>query len=185
MKKLVLATMLSLGFLACGKGQSASQPDASPCTEASCPMHLPEAGADLGSVMDTIDEDNFQFSLPGPGWKMVKYPDDVVRVMMVNENLNTIVFLAKEATTESAPDYIINAMRTFRIAGATVSSAKQTTINGNSFIQVNATDNDRHIIALISVKKGFGYIFTCAVEEEADGGMTDRCMDIANTLSIQ
>jgi hypothetical protein len=147
---------------------------------------LPEAGVAIDSVMDTIAEDNWQFSLSGQGWKAVKYPDDTIKVVMVNEDLGIMIFLAKEETKQSAPDYIINTLRTFHTAGASVVSAKQITINGTSFIRVDATDDERHIFSWINVQKGFGYVFTCAVQGEADVGLiSDRCDVISNTLQIQ
>jgi hypothetical protein len=185
MKRLVSAVILSLGLSACSTAHSVEQADASPCTETSC--RAPKLAASNDSIMDTIGKENCQFSLPGSGWKAAKYPNDTIKVMMVNESLDTILFLAKEETKESFADYIINTLRTFHAAGATVVSAKQVILNGAPFILVNAIENDRRILSWITVQKGFGYVFTCAVQSEEDGSNTDfdRCVAVANTLSIK
>lgn len=189
MKKFALTVMLSLSLIACSTSHyTTERADASPCTEASCPAPKLAASSNDSVVLDTIAEDNWQFSLPGPGWKLATYPSEAIKVMMVNEDLDTILFLAKEPTKESAPEYIINTLRTFHAAGAIVVSAKPVDLNGVPFVMVSAVENDRHITSWITVENGFGYAFTCAVQSEEDGGSNvsfDRCVAVANTLSIK
>jgi len=188
MKRLLfLSVVLMTGVMACSscakKSQTSAQPDVATCTDASCPIKLPEAGTE--TVNDVIQEDNWQFTLPGSGWVSVKPPDDTIKVIFANQETNTIVFLAKDPTTQTSSEYIINALRSFKAAGTLIQSAQQVSITDTNFIMVTAQGETRKIWTWISVQKGFGYIFTCAADNSnADTG-AQRCQDIANTLQIR
>jgi hypothetical protein len=181
MKALALVVLLSL--VSCTDNQ-ATLLDASPCSEVSCPLHLPEAGS-VEEVSDTIAQDNWQFAVSGPGWQVVDYPTDdhSIKIVMANEGLDTIIFLAKEPTQKSATDYIMSVMRTFRMAEATISSAKTIKINDTLFLQINAATEGKHLASWVSVKNGFGYVFTCSVDK--DDVPIAGCEKIASTLVIQ
>lgn len=186
MKKLLLAILLSLVLISCGTTEQVEQADAtapSPCTEISCPM--PKLAEANDEVVDVIAQDNWQFSLTGSGWKSNEYRSNNIKIMMVNQDLKTIVFLSKEITKQFSPDYIVSVIRTFKAASAIVSSVKQITINNNSFIKIDAVGNGRHIIALVVAKNGFGYVFVCATEDEDDIATTGLCNNVNNTLFIQ
>jgi hypothetical protein len=191
MKKLVLLAALALSSLmACSSCVTHNQTGSSPpsvdnqitCNEAGCPIKLPEAG----SVNDVISEDNWQFTLSGSGWTPVKSPDDTIKVIFTNKDNGTIVFFVKDPTQETSAEYIINALRSFKAADTSILSAKQVIINGTNFVMVTAQGESRKIWTWISVQKGFGYVFTCAVDNR-DAGAADvlRCQDIVDTLQIK
>jgi hypothetical protein len=184
MKKMMfLATLLIAGVLSCATGSKKPQEQTKnvPCTDASCSIHL-DAGA---PTSDVIAEENWQFTLTGDGWASVASPDDTVKVVFVNQALSSVVFFAKDPTQQTSAEYIINALRSFKAAGTTIQSADQVSINNNKFILVTAQGTDRQIWSWITVKNNFGYILTCAAEDDAEAANQQRCQDIANTLQIQ
>lgn len=182
MKKLLLLLTL-MGVVSCSK--TSTSPSDAGCSEASCPIHLDAGTTDIN---DIITEDNWQFTLPGEAWRVVNPPDDTIRAIFLNEDLGAVIFFAKEATTDSYPDYVVGALRSFKSGGMTIASAKQVSVNGKSFLAITANGTNRTIWSWITVYKGFGYAFSCAVEDAPpDAGTSgfDRCNDIANTLDIQ
>jgi hypothetical protein len=186
MKKIALVAAI-LSMVACSNHQSTSQTDADAgapvCTEASCPLHHQVKD---DRVNDTIQEDNWKFVLPGSGWTPVSSPDDTVRVVFFNKDLNMMTFFVKEATQQTFPEYIINTLRTFADVGMTISSTKQITINGLTFVVVAAADHDRTVWTWVNVSKKNGYIFSCAVADiENSDGNFNSCQQIANTIQIQ
>lgn len=191
-KLLFLSAMLMAGVMACSSctkktqtGSSTPPVDtAATCNEAGCPIKIPEAGAVV--INDVIQEDNWQFTLSGSGWRVAKSPDDTIRAIFSNVENGTVIFFAKDPTKQTSSEYIINALRSFKAAGTTIQSAKQMPINGTNFIKVTAQGESRKIWTWITVQKNFGYIFTCA-NDNVDTGDNDeqRCQDIANSIQIK
>jgi hypothetical protein len=186
MKKLMtLATLLMVGVLSCASGSKKPQEQTNNvnCTDASCALR--ETGAPAVPTSDVVAEENWQFTMSGDGWVPTQSPDNVVKVVFLNKTLNAIVFFAKDPTQQTSPQYIINALRSFKAAGTTIATAKQVSINGNNFIYVVANGEDRQIQAWLTVKNNFGYILTCAVESDDAGAPNQLCQDIASTVQIQ
>lgn len=177
MKKLMCLAVLALaGVLSCSP--SSKKQEQNTCNEASCPIHL-EAGASVG---DTISEENWQFTLTGDGWEPAQSPDDTIKVVFLNRSLKSVVFLAKDPTSQSSSEYIIDALRSFKAAGAAIQVAKQVNIGGNKFIYVVANSEERQIQTWITVKDKVGYLLTCTGDITAEP--SQFCQDIASTLQI-
>lgn len=182
MKKLLLMVTL-MSMVSCSK--TSITPTDSGCTEASCSIHVDSGTTDIN---DIITEDNWQFTLPGEGWKTINSPDDSIRTIFFNEELGSVIFFAKESTTDTYPDYVIGALRAFKSGGMTVASVKQVSIGGKDFLLITANGNSRIVWAWITVQKGFGYAFSCAVEgtiPDAGASWFNLCNGIANTVDIQ
>jgi hypothetical protein len=186
MKKLLLLVAL-MGVVACSKTTAA--PVDGGCTEASCSIHADGGTTDIN---DVIIEDNWQFTLPGSGWAAVESSYETIKVIFVNQELGSVIFFLKEPTTDTYPDYIIGALRTFKSGGLTVASAKQVSIGGKNFLAITATGKDRTIWTWITVQKGFGYAFSCAADGTTLGDAATNllypynlCSSIANTVEIQ
>jgi hypothetical protein len=182
MTKLWLGVLLAISLLACtSKGQAPTSEAQPVCTATSCLFK--------GEIQDTIHEEDWQFILTGTGWTPIKAPGDIVKVVFLNSEFNTVVFFAKEATTQDPAQYTINALRTFHYAGTVVDATYQTTINDNEFVLVSAHNADRNFWTWINVHKGAGYVFSCAVDfyDTPDGGVPpfSRCNQVAATLKFQ
>lgn len=171
MRKLLLPILL-IGALSC----STTHKTTTPCQDAECP--LKPAG-------QLVQQDNWQFSLPGSGWESLTSPNDKVKSAFVNADRGVTLFFGKEPlTTQSSSDYIIEAMRTLKQAGATVRSAQQVVIGKNDFLLVTADINSCPLWTWIATKQGFGYVFACA-SIGMDAGSDLLCHQIADSLKIQ
>jgi hypothetical protein len=183
----LLCVLLTISLIACtSKGKAPAV-----CTATGCPFTAAHGLTiwDKGEVQDTIQEEDWQFSLSGYGWTPIKAPGDIVKVVFLNSEFNTVVFFAKEPTTQDPAQYTINALRTFHYAGTVVDATYQTTINDNEFVLVSAHNADRNFWTWINVHKGAGYVFSCAVDfyDTPDGGAPpfSRCNQVAATLKFQ
>jgi hypothetical protein len=180
MKKLLfLATLLLVGVASCSQNKA-------PDPQHNCPngvCALPEAG----TISDVVSEENWQFALPGDGWVPLQSPEQTVKVAFANASQQSIVFFVKDPTKLPPPDYIISVLRSFKEAGTTIQTAKQVVINNNQFIYVAAKGPSRQIYAWLTVKDGFGYILTCAADDDRDAEVLDQlhCASISNTLQIR
>lgn len=178
----LMIVLLALSILACS--QSVKQP-------ADAGLVCSEAGRALPTenTADVIQEDNWKFVLSGDNWKSVNKEVPDIKVIFVNEKLTTLIFLGKQATTDSFPDYIINSLRAFKASGVNVISAKSITIQNKPFILVTGMPDDkaRDIWMWVTLDKGFGYIFSCVVEHSPDASPTafDVCNTIANSIEIK
>lgn len=183
MKKLILAAALILG-VGCSHHSKSAPPaeDNVACNEAGCPIKLPQTEV----IKDTIQEENWQFVLPGEGWTPLHLDaDSVIKVAFKNTSSNSIVFFAKEQLTSNPVQYIINTMHTINTAGLKTTGADQVSVNGRRFVMLTSAGEDV-IWTWITFNKGYAYVFSCGATD-SDGGATDRqlCQDVVNTLQIQ
>ena len=184
MKKLILATALMLGIVGCSHHTKSVPPTENnvACNEAGCPIKLPQAEV----IKDTIQEDNWQFVLPGEGWVPLHVdPDTNIKVAFQNAGVHATLFFVKEQTTSAPVQYIISTMRTINAAGLKTSGADQVDVNGRPFIMLTSSNTDT-IWTWITFNKGYAYVLGCGVAD-SDGGADERqlCQDIVNSLQIQ
>ena len=180
MKRLLL-TLLMLGVIACSPTKKVSE-TADACTSS--------VSCSIETEPDTLmQQENWQFTLPGVGWATINSPDKSIKVVVENLPLDdTIVVLNKEATSESPVVYTIRAMRSFAAAHTIIDSTQQMTIHDKVFVLVTAHGAKYSVWSWINVSQGAGYIFSCqAIDYREDAGLTpfQRCNGIAQTVIIQ
>lgn len=185
MKK-ILPIMLMAVTVACSastkKIQATNDLDAGvSCVESSCPM----PGPDAAKITDLVAEDNWQFILPGPGWKPVAGTDDTIKVAFENDQLDTKLVLVKEPTTQTKQEYIVNILRSIHSNGTSLKNTVVVNINGNEFINTTVFDDTHTGWFWFTLKDGNGYVFACAVDKGLTEADDTTCTSIANTLKIQ
>jgi hypothetical protein len=177
MKKLILA--LSVIFcLSCSHKQHA----ANNCVDGSCPMRQVDT-----ELKDVIAQDNWQFALPGEGWKSIGSESPTIKALFNNEQKEMTVLFNKEETELSFADYVVQGLRTPPELGIKVESLSTTTIANTRAVVVTIRHTDK-IVWLWLLKKGnYAYGFSCGVTDNPDASTQQfqLCESIANSVQIK
>jgi len=192
---IALFSVFVIGVAACGactkKPQAQpTEPDKNACTDGGCPLPAPAPSVTASAptpptnVPDVIAEDNWQFTLTGPGWVPVTPPVSTIKVAMKNEDQQMMVILVKEQTSSTYAAYVVEALRDLRGAHLDIVSANQVTLNGNNFVVITAKGGNKTIYSWVTTKDGYGYVFSCGGITNVDAG-SGPCEDIAATLQIR
>jgi len=150
----------------------------------SCPVPSPKDADAPANVPDTISQENWQFTLTGPGWAPMSANSPDIKVAMKNDDLEMLVFLVKEPTNATYAEYVLGTIRAIRSQHVNITSASQVVVNGNKFVLVTVKGGSQSLYAWITTKDGFGYAFTCGGTTNVDAGAAP-CEAIASTLQIK
>lgn len=198
-KKLLKRVVLTTGFvLLMGVGivgpcisDATVHQESSSATEcdASCPLPKP-AGAPA-PVTEVITADNWQFTLPSNDWRgrNIESPNDEIKVIRLSPEPNSVMalFIKEPLDTETLADYAVESIKDFDQLGYQLNSVKQFPLNDNRFVLTQMNKNDRVIWNWLTVKDGFGYVFACGGDINADAGtgQHDLCFAVAQTVQIK
>lgn len=182
MKNLFIAALLAFGLVSCSSCAKKNTvpvvdvPD-SPSANPSVPdPPVPPPPATL-----TATNGNLEVTLPGADWKVLEVSNEMYRAF-INENVKSLVLLARESSTSTYPQYILNAIRSVKDAGGTVVSSKQVTVNGHNFVLVESNKDNIQVFMWVTLEQNVGYSISCGGPAEAKP--QDLCAAIANTVKI-
>jgi hypothetical protein len=147
-----------------------------------------EAGnysVDAAAAPSTIvKQDNWQFSLPGTDWnKDTLCVSSNCPIIYNNKIYNSKVVLSVEDSTNTYSEYIILSLRDLRGMGATITSSKQVSVNGNQFVLVESSDKVQTYWTWLTLINHKGYDFSCG-GPTMDNTQHDLCFGIANSFKI-
>ena len=166
-------------------------PELHDCDAGSCSLRdaavAGETTAGTPETKEVFGEENWQFTVNGPGWERTKSNSPDIKLVIANEKQECLVLILKEQTNDSFGQYIIGSIRAFVISGYRVSAIKQVKLNNIPFVEVQINGTDATVWAWIAVKDGFGYGFSCGGDINPDAGsaLHDLCQSIANTFEVK
>jgi hypothetical protein len=197
-----LATVALVGVLscnACTKHDTVISPGQT-CADGGCPwdgsVHVT---AEEASVVDAVDSSSVDSSsvdrvITGATWEATVPADwesktdgvDVqTQAVVYHPSDKELIMVLREKYDGVVEGYAIEALRGIKGAKADVVSAKSTSLNGINFTLIESKKDNVTVWAWVTVKDGFGYVFTCGGDASQLDLHRNSCNNIALTFKIK
>lgn len=177
---------------ACTKSNNVVPPG-NVCVDSGCPMDAHDADQSVNDSVDSsvdaavskvISGSSWEFTIP-TGWESKKSSDKTVAALLFNEVNQELVMLLHEPYNGPVEGYVIEAIRGMKDVGAKLISSKQTEINGTKYTLLESKKNSNYVWAWVTVKDGYGYVFTCGGDENELFKHQASCLSIVNTFKVK
>lgn len=144
-----------------------------------------QVDADTKEPYQTVSGAGYEFVVPSD-WVKMDLPEDPdgIEVLLVNDKKNNLVLLAKEKFSGTSSEYVLEALRGIKAAGATFNSAKQVELNEVQFVLIDSDKSGVSMWLWVTVRNGYGYGLSCG-GLATDESHKSICFNIASSLILQ
>lgn len=195
-----ILSFLSIGLVACTgctkKGTSTPVCSGDECNQPTVPVvvpTIPDAGFIPITPTEPTETPDFK-TLSKNGWELtvsqewdeLTIEDEELQPELVlgNEVEHNLIILVKDPFPGLTPEYVLEALKGFKEAGATVNASKEVELNGEKFVFLDTARQGVRMWFWILVKGGFGYALSCG-GPEVETHHESICNNVAKSLKIK
>lgn len=194
----LLSVLTTLGLISCNACTKTDTvlPPGGKCTDSGCPFDAAPKASTSSSGDAAVEEvdavvqdrvlsgEGWEFTVPGD-WQVKSSNDPGILATTYHESDKELIMFLREPYTGPSEGYVLEALRGMKGAGAKMVSSKQVDLNGTKFTLLESTKDGVTVWAWVTVKSGFGYVFTCGGDQDKIDDHRESCFHTAFSLKIK
>lgn len=187
MKRLFFViTLLAAGLISC---TSCTKTNVTPapceggvCTAPTTSVIVPPVPTTPPVTDQLVTGDSYEVTVPA-GWAQRELPEGTHGVdwVYVSPDKNSLVAMLNEPFPGTSDEYVLEAIRGLKGAGATLTSSTQVELNDNKFVLIDSERDGIRMWLWVTARNGFGLALSC-------GGTTANeavCLKVSSSLKLK